>query len=175
MSSKRYTDEFKTEAIKQITERGYSVQDVASRLGVKTHSLYAWLKKYGQEPERTKEIDSQQAEIQRLRAELKRVTEERDILKKATLGSTSQLEDERLLGLIKQFWLESGGVYGYRKIYLDLRSVGEVCGINKVARLMKQAGLKAQVGYKRPRHKSGKPAVLAENHLKQEFDVDAPN
>ncbi len=89
--------------------------------------------------------------------------------------SARQLEDERLLGLIKPFWLESGGVYGYRKIYLDLRSVGEVCGINKVARLMNQAGIKAQVGYKRPRHKSGKPAALAENHLKQEFDVDAPN
>ncbi len=84
MSSKRYTDEFKTEVIKQITERGYSVQDVASRLDVTAHSLYAWLKKYGQGPEHTKEIDSQQAEIQRLRAELKRVTEERDILKKAT-------------------------------------------------------------------------------------------
>jgi putative transposase len=89
--------------------------------------------------------------------------------------SARQLEDERLLGLIKQFWLESGCVYGYRKIHLDLRSVGEACGVNRVARLMKQAGLKAQVGYRRPRHKSGQPAVLAENHLKQDFDVDAPN
>lgn len=89
--------------------------------------------------------------------------------------SARQLEDERLLGLIKQFWLESGSVYGYRKIHLDLRSTGEVCGVNRVARLMKQAGLRAQVGYKRPRYKSGQAAVLAENHLKQEFDVDTPN
>lgn len=89
--------------------------------------------------------------------------------------SARQLEDERLLGLIKQFWLESGCIYGYRKIHLDLRSIGETCGVNRVARLMKQAGIKAQVGYKRPRYKSGQPAVLAENHLKQEFDVDAPN
>ncbi len=44
MSSKRYTHEFKIEAIKQITERGYSVQEVASRLGTTLHSLYAWLK-----------------------------------------------------------------------------------------------------------------------------------
>jgi len=86
-----------------------------------------------------------------------------------------QLEDERLLGLIKQFWLESGCIYGYRKIHLDLRSVGEICGVNRVARLMKQAGLRAQVGYKRPRYQSGQPAVLADNHLKQNFDVDAPN
>jgi transposase len=46
MKSKRYTEEFKREAVKQITERGYSVADVAQRLGTTTHSLYAWLKKF---------------------------------------------------------------------------------------------------------------------------------
>lgn len=84
MSSKRYTDEFKIEAVKQITERGYSVQDVASRLGTTTHSLYAWRRKYGQGSQKAVELDDQQVEIRRLRNELKRVTEERDILKKAT-------------------------------------------------------------------------------------------
>ena len=44
MSNKRYTEEFKVEAVKQITERGYSVFDVAQRLGVTTHSLYGWRK-----------------------------------------------------------------------------------------------------------------------------------
>ena len=43
MSGKRYTDEFKIEAGRQVTDRGYSVVDVAERLGVTTHSLYAWL------------------------------------------------------------------------------------------------------------------------------------
>jgi len=89
--------------------------------------------------------------------------------------SARQIEDERLLGLIKQFWLESGCVYGYRKIHKDLREVGEPCGRNRVARLMKQAGLKAQIGYRTPRYKGGKPAVLAENHLQQDFDVQSPN
>ena len=84
MSDKRYTDEFKVEAIKQITERGHSVQDVSQRLGVSTHSLYAWLKKYGNGPRHAANVDDQAAEIRRLRAELKRVTEERDLLKKAT-------------------------------------------------------------------------------------------
>ncbi len=84
MSNKRYTEEFKIEAVKQITERGYSVQDVAKRLGVTTNSLYNWRKKYGQGSKKAAQIDDQPAEIQRLRAELKRVTEERDILKKAT-------------------------------------------------------------------------------------------
>ncbi len=40
MSGKRYTDEFKIEAVKQVTERGHSVADVAQRLGITTQSSY---------------------------------------------------------------------------------------------------------------------------------------
>lgn len=89
--------------------------------------------------------------------------------------SARQEDDERIMGLIKQFWLESGCVYGYRKIYKDLREIGATCGKNRVARLMNQAGLKAQIGYNKPRYKSGKIAVLADNHLNQDFDVQEPN
>lgn len=55
-------------------------------------------------------------------------------------------EDQRLLGLIKQAWLESGGVYGYRKIHDDLRELGEICGRNLVGRLMQAKGLRSQTG-----------------------------
>ena len=89
--------------------------------------------------------------------------------------SARRKEDERLTGLIKQSWLESGCVYGYRKVHVDLRYLGETCGQKRVARLMRLAGLKAQVGYKKPRHKSGKIAVLADNHLQQDFNVQHPN
>ena len=83
MSAKRYTEEFKIEAVKQVTERGHRLSEVAARLGVTTHSMYAWVKRYGvPEPQRLANQD-QAAEVRRLRAELKRVTEERDILKKA--------------------------------------------------------------------------------------------
>ena len=83
MSNKRYPDEFKIEAVKQVTERGYAVADVANRIGVSQHSLYEWIKKFSvPEPQRI-EAEGQSAEIRRLKAELKRVTEERDILKKA--------------------------------------------------------------------------------------------
>ena len=82
-SGKRYTEEFKKEAIKQVSERGYSIADVAERLGTTTHSLYAWLKKYGgQTPQQSSQADLQ-AENAQLKAELRRVTEERNILKKA--------------------------------------------------------------------------------------------
>ncbi len=81
-----------------------------------------------------------------------------------------------LTGLIKQSWLESGCVYGYRKIYHDLLSLGERCAENTVARLMQTEGLRAQVGYKRRPGKHGiKPAVLAPNQLEQNFDVESPD
>ena len=47
MSSKRYPEEFRIEAVKQVVDRGHSVADVAKRLDITTHSLYAWIKKYG--------------------------------------------------------------------------------------------------------------------------------
>ena len=83
MSNKRYTEEFKIEAVKQVTDRGRSVADVAARLDVSIHSLYAWIKRYSLTPQERQAQDTQQDEMRRLRAELKRVTEERDILKKA--------------------------------------------------------------------------------------------
>jgi len=83
MSSKRYPEEFKIEAVKQVTERGHPVAEVASRIGVSQHSLYEWLKRYSVPPVERSELQGQAAEIRRLKAELKRVSEERDILKKA--------------------------------------------------------------------------------------------
>ena len=84
MNTQRFTPEFKEEAVKQVTERGYPVAEVASRLGVSAHSLYQWLKRYDSKRSKPAESADQQAGIRRLKAELKRVTEERDILKKAT-------------------------------------------------------------------------------------------
>ena len=85
-------------------------------------------------------------------------------------------EDQRLLGMIKQAWLESGTVYGYRKVTDDLRDLGEACGKHRVARLMKQEGLQAQVGYgRRPRPRGGRVSTVAPNHLDRQFEVAAPN
>lgn len=84
MSSKRYTEEFKVGAVKQVVERGHPVLEVADRLGVTNKSLYDWIKKYGKGMEHYEQQKKEQEEIRRLKAELKRVTMERDILKKAT-------------------------------------------------------------------------------------------
>ena len=79
---KRYTQEFKIEAVKQITERGYSVAEVSDRLGICTKTLYHWRSQFSDKPKSVKSSD-EQLRIAKLEAELKRVTEERDILKKA--------------------------------------------------------------------------------------------
>jgi len=85
-------------------------------------------------------------------------------------------DDQRLLGLIKHAWLESGGVYGYRKIHQDLREAGEACGKHRVARLMRREGLRSQTGYRRrPGCYGGTPAVVSPNHLDRRFEVTAPN
>ena len=83
MSGKRYPDEFKIEAVKQVTDRGYPVADVAARIGVSQHSLYEWIKQFSLPEAERAETRNQQEEIRRLKSELRRVTEERDILKKA--------------------------------------------------------------------------------------------
>ncbi len=83
MSTKRFPEEFKIEAVKQVTERGHPVAEVARRLGVSTNSMYHWLKRYGSNSEHHQEVNEKDVEIKRLQKELRRVTEERDILKKA--------------------------------------------------------------------------------------------
>lgn len=82
MSNARFSDEFKRDAVRQMTERGYPVAEVSQRLGVSPHSLYEWRKKFSQ-PATSSSDDGQSAEIRKLKRELARVTEERDILKKA--------------------------------------------------------------------------------------------
>ncbi|MEL8106065.1 IS3 family transposase [Escherichia coli] len=218
MSGKRYPEEFKTEAVKQVVDRGYSVASVATRLDITTHSLYAWIKKYGPDSSTNKEESDAQAEIRRLQKELKRVTDERDIFKKSrgVLRKAVRLRyafirdntccwpvrllcrvldvhpsgfyawlqqphsqrhqaDLRLTGQIKQFWLESGCVYGYRKIHLDLRDSGQQCGVNRVWRLMKRVGIKAQVGYRSPRARKGEASIVSPNRLQRQFNPDAPD
>ena len=85
-------------------------------------------------------------------------------------------DNKRLTGLIKQAWLESGCVYGYRKIHDDLHCLGETLSLNRTARLMHNAEIKAQVGYKRkPSSYGGSPAVIAQNKLEQNFAVAKPD
>ena len=82
-SNTRYTAEFKAEAIKQVIERGHPVREVAERLACRVEPVRVAA---GVPQDRCPTDAAAQdaaAEIRWLKAELRRVTEERDILKKA--------------------------------------------------------------------------------------------
>lgn len=81
MGKPNFSDAFKRDAVAQITDRGYPVAEVSQRLGVSQHSLYAWKRQLAGQVlgDAGKDV-----EIRQLKRELARVTEERDIFKKAT-------------------------------------------------------------------------------------------
>jgi len=89
--------------------------------------------------------------------------------------SDRAIEDQRLLTLIRSSYAASGGVYGSRRVFLDLREVGETCGVHRVAKIMRANKVKALRGYKAPRQIAGRPSIVAPNHLDREFTVDQPN
>ena len=64
--------------------------------------------------------------------------------------SDRAIEDERLLALIRSSYTASSGVYGYRRVHLDLREIGESCCKHRVARIMNIDDIKAIHGYKIP-------------------------
>ena len=93
MGKPNFSDEFKRDAVAQITERGYPVAEVSQRLGVSQHSLYAWKRQLGKVVSGDTGKD---AEIRQLKRELARVTEERDILKKSPRISPEMQSEIRL-------------------------------------------------------------------------------
>ena len=85
MSAERFTPEFKEEAVRQIVERGHSVAEVSARLGVSAHSLDKWVKAVtpNKTEKQASDLVEATSEILRLRAQLRRTEEERDILEMA--------------------------------------------------------------------------------------------
>ncbi|MEH6591248.1 MAG: IS3 family transposase [Halioglobus sp.] len=220
MSNQRYSPEFKDEAVRQVVGRGYSIAKVADRLGVSAHSLYNWVKtvKLGKLDEQAAELNKAKKGILKLRAELRRIEEERDILKmpRSVLRkpprvkyrfiadhsdllpvrtmcnlldasqsgyyewrfrplSTPAIEDQRLLPLIRASYAASRGVYGYRRVLLDLREPGETYCTHRVRRLMQSNGIKSLHGYKMPRVIQGRTSIIAPNRLKCAFTVAHPD
>ncbi|WP_204313173.1 MULTISPECIES: IS3 family transposase [Klebsiella] len=220
MGTPRFTPEFKEEAVRQITERGYSVAEVSDRLGVSAHSLYKWLRaiKPDNSEQHARDLLEAKSEILKLRAQLKRTEEERDILKKgrAVLCKGARLkyrfinehrsvwgvmtmcrvlcvaragfyawlhnpvsardkDNQRLLTLIRDSYSLSGGVYGYRRVHGDLNEIGEICGKNRVGRIMQLNRVKAVRGYKAPRRIAGRPSVVAPNRVQRQFTVVRAN
>lgn len=96
MSTKRYTREFKMEAVKLVVEQGMTRSEVAHYLKVNYTTIREWLQQYGPPSDDAHAPDDvaappvRQEDVRRLERRLREVTMERDILKKA-IGIFSQV------------------------------------------------------------------------------------
>ena len=81
--------------------------------------------------------------------------------------SDRAVDDLRLFKVIKDSYEASHRVYGYRRVYLDLRETGELVGPNRVLKIMKQHDIKAVRGYKIHKYGYGRPSIVTPNHLKK--------
>jgi transposase len=86
MARRTYSREFKVSAVSLVQQQGYTVAQAAKNLGIDPGSLRGWLKKFQLDVGRNaaEGPGAVQAELRRLREDVKRLTMERDILKKAT-------------------------------------------------------------------------------------------
>ena len=89
--------------------------------------------------------------------------------------SDRAIEDNRLLKLIKEFYVASGDTYCCPWRHRDLRDAGESCSVNRVAKIKSENKLNAQIGYKRRHIKSSKTSRVADNLLVREFSPPGPN
>jgi len=113
--SQRFTEEFKIQAVKQVTDQGYSVASVSERLGVTSSSLYNWIKAYGPDSEEHRQSQEQTDRIKQLEKELKRVTMERDILKEATVDSSGQCNSYTKILICMRTLDEANKTYVYSR------------------------------------------------------------
>ncbi len=194
---RRFTAEFKAEAVRVLATSGKPVAEVSRELGINEQTLYRWKRQArssdgnGVEPGQL----THQEEIRRLRRELDRVTEERDNLRnsagvlcesvpvrfafirrheeefrvtrmcrvlsvtrqgnyawKCRSPSTRALADARLLVEIRAIFERSRRSYGSPRIHSCLRRAGYRVSKKRVARLMAEAGLRAEAGARVPGH-----------------------
>jgi putative transposase len=89
--------------------------------------------------------------------------------------SLRAIEDERLLELIQESYAASCRIYGSPRVLLDLREAGEAIGRKRVARIMRENGIRAVRGYKAPRHLTSVPSQIAPNRLQRQFTVERPD
>ena len=81
---RKYTDEFREEAVKLVTEQDYSVTEAAKSLGITTKLLYNWKDKLAKQASGETLSKDERAELIKLRKENKRLLMDREILKKAS-------------------------------------------------------------------------------------------
>ena len=89
--------------------------------------------------------------------------------------SKRAIENEGFLFNIRVFFNESKGTYGSPRIYKEMEEAGFKISLNRVARIMQKAGLKANRIYKKQYKRKGKVTQAASNIINRDFKADAPN
>ena len=94
MTRRQFSREFKVEAVRLVQERGVSVSQASRDLDVGESLFRRWLKEFSSDPGQAfpgqGQLKPEQQEIERLRREVAKLKAERDILKKAAVGSTGR-------------------------------------------------------------------------------------
>jgi transposase len=81
---RRYTEDFKREAVALVTEQGYSVAEAARSLDVGENQIRRWRQKFEQESAQGELSSTEREELERLRKEIRQLRMEKEILKKAS-------------------------------------------------------------------------------------------
>ncbi len=81
---KKYSEEFKAEAVRLITEEGYSISQAARNLDINANMLGRWKRQLTEDAEIRQQVTDEKEELRRLREEVRQLKMEREILKKAT-------------------------------------------------------------------------------------------
>lgn len=86
---KKYTKEFKLDAVSLVTEQGYKRSEAARSLGINAQMLGRWMKEAGTDDGQAfrgnGKLTPEQEEVRKLKAQVKRLEMEKEILKKATV------------------------------------------------------------------------------------------
>jgi transposase len=83
VTKRRYSAEFRTEAVRLVKTSGKTVTQVAKDLGVPETSLYGWLRAAEHAEQKDALTESEREELKRLRRDNERLQMEREFLKKA--------------------------------------------------------------------------------------------
>ena len=103
---KKYTEEFRRDAVRMIETEGLTTAEVGRRLGVNANLLRKWRQTYGKKSETQAAQSDLEAEVRRLRDENRRLLMEREILKKAGRAALFLVDILGIGKLVQNLFLE---------------------------------------------------------------------
>src|SRR5512132_1680132 len=203
MERRKFTREFKLEAVRLIKERGVSYVQASQDLGVHVSQLRDWVKKFADDPEHAfpghGQMKPEQLEVARHRERIDMkfsfIAKHRGVWPAGWLcealgvsrggfyawltrpRSQRSRSDEELGAKVRTSFVASDRTYGARRVWKDMLAEGLSCGLHRIERLMRLQALKA-----RPRRRRLPPdlgerqaTAVAPNVLDRSFDASAPN